>query len=99
MIAALLNALRALAVRIRRSRPETTPPAPALCAPGGERCADTRAPTQDEARGMVFAALLADPRAPWCVAIVEGRGPWAPLVRVTPGGPRPQVIATRWGDA
>lgn len=48
---------------------------------------------------MVFAALLAEPRAPWCVAIVEGRGPWMPLVRVTPGGPRPQVIATRWGDA
>lgn len=48
---------------------------------------------------MVFAALLAEPRAPWCLAIVEGRGPWAPLVRVTPGGPRPQVIATRWGDA
>lgn len=48
---------------------------------------------------MVFAALLAEPRAPWCVAIVEGRGPRMPLVRVTPGGPRPQVIATRWGDA
>ena len=98
MIAALLRALRALAARLRRPGPPATPAAPALCAPGGGCCAAS-APTKDEARGMVLAALLADPRAPWCVAIVEGRGPWAPLVRATPGGPRPQVIATRWGDA
>lgn len=95
MIAALLRAMRALAARLRRPGPPATPAAPALC---DGRCA-APAPTKDEARGMVFAALLAEPRAPWCLAIVEGRGPWAPLVRVTPGGPRPQVIATRWGDA
>ena len=98
MIAALLRAMRALAARLRRPGPPATPAAPVLCAPGGGRCAAS-APTQDEARGMVFAALLAEPRAPWCLAIVEGRGSWAPLVRVTPGGPRPQVIATRWGEA
>jgi hypothetical protein len=56
-------------------------------------------PSRDEARGLVFAALLPDPRAPWCVVIVDPRAPWAGLARVTPGGLRPQVIATRWGDA
>jgi len=56
-------------------------------------------PSCDEARGLVLTALVADPRAPWCVVIVDPRAPWAGLARVTPGGLRPQVIATRWGDA
>ena len=99
MIAALLRALRALVARIRRPRPTATPAAPALCEPGAAR-REATAPTEDEARGEVFAALVADPRAPWViVCVVPLRAPWKPMWRAEPLGPRLVPFATRWGDA
>lgn len=96
MIAALLRAVRALVARIRRPRPTATP---ALCETAGGRCA-AALPTEDEARGEVFAALVADPRAPWViVCVVPLRAPWKPMWRAEPFGPRRLPFATRWGDA
>lgn len=95
MIAALLRAVRALVARLRRSRPTATP---ALCEPCAAR-REATAPTPDEARGEVFAALVAEPRGPWCTVFVDPRAPWQRMWRVTPDTLRPQVFATRWGDA
>lgn len=60
---------------------------------------EATAPTPDEARGEVFAALVAEPRGPWCTVFVDPRAPWQRMWRVTPDTLRPQVFATRWGDA
>jgi len=92
--AALGVALHQTRARLRRGRREL------VAARADLHAARVAAlPSRDEARGLVFATLVANPRAPWCVVIVDPRAQWESLARVTPTGPRPQVIATRWGDA